>query len=298
MRGLFLFLKFSLAGAAAIGIRTDTADQCPGYSSINIIENAHSLTADLVLAGDACDLYGSDLRNLKLLVEYQTDNRLHVIIHDANEEVYQVPETVLPRPSSSPKASSSHRGNPAIRFDYQPQPFSFRVLRGDQILFDTTDTNIVFESQSLNLRAWLPDNPNLYGLGEHSDSLRLPTTSYTRTFWSRDTYGIPSNTNLYGNHPIYVDHRGDAGTHGVFFLNSNGMDIKIDTLYDGKQFLEYNTLGGVIDLYFLAGPTPKDVSMQYAEVVGLPAMQSYWALGACYDFGFQDERCSTTDCSF
>ncbi|KAJ5088564.1 alpha/beta-glucosidase agdC [Penicillium angulare] len=276
MRGLFLFLKFSLVGAAAIGIR-DSPDQCPGYNAINIIEHDNSLTADLVLAGDACDLYGSDLLNLKLLVEYQTDNRLHVIIHDADEEVYQVPESVLPRPGS--KTPGSHRDNPTIRFDYQPQPFSFRVLRGDQVLFDTANTNIVFENQFLHLRTWLPDNPNIYGLGEHSDSLRLPTTSYTRTLWSRDAYGIPSNTNLYGNHPIYVDHRGHAGTHGVFFLNSNGMDIKIDKLYDGRQFLEYNTLGGVIDLYFLAGPTPKDVSMQYAEIVGLPAMQSYWAFG-------------------
>lgn len=293
MRGLFLFLA-SLVGAAVIGPRADGPDQCPGYKAINIKEHDNSLMADLVLAGDACSLYGSDLVNLTLLVEYQTsefyvflssltislnkemlDDRLHVIIQDADENVYQVPESVLPRPATT----STHRDASVLSFDYQPEPFSFRILRGEEVLFDTTDTNIVFETQYLNLRTWLPDDPNLYGLGEHSDSLRMPTSGYTRTLWSRDAYGIPANSNLYGNHPIYVDHRGDKGTHGVFFLNSNGMDVKVDKSYDGRQFLEYNTLGGVLDFYFLAGPTPKDVSMQYSEVVGLPVMQSYWTFG-------------------
>lgn len=232
------------------------------------------------------------LKNDQLLT--CSDDRLHVIIYDADEDVYQVPASVVPRPSPN---GDHKRDQPSLRFDYQPDPFSFRVLRqsddGDeQVLFDTTDTNIIFESQYLNLRTWLPNDPNLYGLGEHTDSLRLPTTNYTRTLWSRDAYGVPSNTNLYGNHPVYFDHRGDAGTHGVFFLNSNGMDIKIDKTDDGRQFLEYNTLGGVLDFYFMAGPTPKDVAKQYSEVVGLPAMQAYWAFGVssgcCWYCDFQD----------
>lgn len=205
------------------------------------------------------------------------EERLHIIIYDPDEAIYQVPESVLPRP-----ASEGHFDSPNIQFSYETEPFSFKVLRDQDVLFDTSENNLVVETQYLNLRTWLPENPNIYGLGEHSDSLRLPSTNYTRTMWNRDAYGIPPNSNLYGTHPIYVDHRGDSGTHGVFFLNSNGMDIKIDKLDDGRQYLEYNTQGGVIDLYFLAGPTPKDVSKQYAEVVGFPAMQSYWSFGVCH----------------
>lgn len=202
------------------------------------------------------------------------------MISDADDEVYQVPETVLPRPNCH---GDWHKES-ALRFDYEPDPFSFKVLRGNQVLFDTSETNIIFQNQYLNLRTWLPDDPNLYGLGEHIDSLRLPTTNYTRTLWSRNAYGVPERTNLYSNHPIYLDHRGDAGTHGVFLLNSNGMDIKIDKTDDGRQYLEYNTIGGVFDFYFMAGPTPKDVSMQYADIVGLPAMQAYWSFGVCFVF--------------
>lgn len=97
--------------------------------------------------------------------------------------------------------------------------------------------------------------------------------------WARDSYGIPPGTNLYGQHPVYYDHRADKGTHGVFLLNSNGMDIKINNTAEAGQYLEYNTVGGVFDFYFLAGPSPSAVARQYSEVVGLPAMMPYWGLG-------------------
>lgn len=109
------------------------------------------------------------------------------------------------------------------------------------------------------------------------------------SLWSRDAYLVPPGTNLYGNHPIYFDHRGSDGTHGVFLRNSNGMDIKINNTAETGQYLEYNTLGGVLDFYFISGPTPKQVAVQYSEVVGKPAMQPYWGFGfhQCR-YGMQD----------
>ena len=207
-------------------------------------------------------------------------------IYDAAEEVYQVPTSVLPRPSSSniPPSKSD------LEFSMNHSPFSFTIKRRQtgEVLFDTSDHPIIFESQYLGVRTKLPNSPNLYGLGEHTDSFRLQTTNYTRTLWSRDAYGTPQDSNLYGNHPVYFDYRGSKGTHGVFLLNSNGMDIKIDVDSDG-QYLEYNTLGGVLDFYFLSGPNPKDVAMQYAQTVGNPVMMPYWGMGFhnCR-YGYQD----------
>jgi len=57
------------------------------------------------------------------------------------------------------------------------------------------------------------------------------------------------------------------------------MDIKINNTGSTGQYLEYNTLGGVFDLYFLAGPTPKSVAQQYADTVGHSALMPYWGLG-------------------
>jgi alpha-glucosidase len=38
-------------------------------------------------------------------------------------------------------------------------------------------------------------------------------------------------------------------------------------------------LGGVIDLYFLAGPRPFEVARQYSEITQKAAMMPYWGLG-------------------
>jgi hypothetical protein len=51
---------------------TSTIADCPGYVAYNIAKTETSLTADLRLAGAACNVYGNDILELKLLVEYQT----------------------------------------------------------------------------------------------------------------------------------------------------------------------------------------------------------------------------------
>lgn len=190
------------------------------------------------------------------------------MIYDKDEEVYQVPDFVVPRPSGSISSDAS-----LLDISVEEQPFSFTITRksNDEVLFSTKGSNIVFESQYLRLRTSLPDNPSLYGLGEHTDSLRLPTSNYIRTLWARDAGAVPLNTNLYGTHPVYFEHRADSGlSHGVLLLNSNGMDVKINN--DNGQYLEYNTIGGVIDLYFMAGPRPFDVSREYSEITKKAAM--------------------------
>ena len=71
-------------------------------------------------------------------------------------------------------------------------------------------------------------------------------------------------------------------------LNSNGMDLNINSDSAG-QYLEYNMIGGVIDLYILAGPGPVDVARQYSDVIGQPTMMPYWGFGfhQCR-YGMQD----------
>ena len=99
---------------------------------------------------------------------------------------HQVPTSVFPRPKSKniPAARSQ------LEFKYKTTPFSFQVIRKSdkEVLFDTTNQPIVFEEQYLRIATSLPANANLYGLGEHTSSFRLPTQNYTRTLWNRDSY--------------------------------------------------------------------------------------------------------------
>ena len=284
-----------IVSSAAAFAGVTSAVSCPGYTAQNVSQTATGLVAHLKLAGPACDVYGYDLDDLVLQVEYQTSKnrnhistnsankeqatRLHVQIYDSAQEVYQVPSTVLDPPKGSNVTSSQASD---LSFSYTSSPFSFAVTRksNNETIFNTQGSDLIFESQYLRLRTSLPQSPNIYGLGEDTDAFRRNTTNYTRTLWSRDAYEIPAGTNLYGNHPIYFEHRADLNqTHGVFLFNSNGMDIKINNTEEEGQYLEYNTLGGIVDLYFLAGPGPLDVAQQYSEVVGKPVEMPYWSLG-------------------
>ena len=48
-------------------------NDCPGYTASKVMTTDSSLTADLTLASlPGCNVYGEDIVNLKLLVEYQT----------------------------------------------------------------------------------------------------------------------------------------------------------------------------------------------------------------------------------
>ena len=69
-----LLLVTSLAytsAAASVG-------SCPGYVASNLVQSDTAFTADLKLAGPACNAYGQDLTDLRLDVEYQTGKLLSV----------------------------------------------------------------------------------------------------------------------------------------------------------------------------------------------------------------------------
>jgi hypothetical protein len=53
--------------------------QCPGYIASHVHSTASGITADLRLAGEPCNIYGNDLRNLRFKAEYQTGIDLIVL---------------------------------------------------------------------------------------------------------------------------------------------------------------------------------------------------------------------------
>ncbi|KIM49885.1 glycoside hydrolase family 31 protein [Hebeloma cylindrosporum] len=284
-----LFLTAVAASVSAIQVDPSVLDACPGYSATNIKTRRDGLTADLVLLPNPCNVFGDDIQKLSLSVIYETGNRIHLKITDPSVERYEVPESVLPRPKSK---ATTNAHSAAIQFNYTSSPFSFSIYRAStrEVLFTTAGHPLIFEPQYLRVKTKLPSNPNIYGLGEHTNPFHLPTDNTTLTLWSRDAFGLPTGTNLYGNHPVYFEHR-NTGTHGVLLLNSNGMDVKLTKDDSGESALEYNVIGGVLDFYFFAGSEadPTQVARQYAEVAGLPAEVPYWSLGfhQCR-FGYQN----------
>ena len=141
----------------------------------------------------------------------------------------------------------------------------------------------MFENQFIEFITQLPENYNISGLGEHIHGLRLQP-GLVATNWDADVQD-PVDRNMYGTHPFYIEQRykqphGPNGpttsqSHGVFFRNSHGLEAIL-----GNDTLTWRAIGGSIQLYFMDGPTPADVTAQFVGgVTGLPAMQQYWTFG-------------------
>lgn len=76
MKGLVAAGYLIASASAAAGLVTRDAATCPGYKATNVkTEQGSIVSADLTLAGAACNVYGTDLDNLVLQVEYETGMR-------------------------------------------------------------------------------------------------------------------------------------------------------------------------------------------------------------------------------
>ncbi|KAL5314408.1 hypothetical protein ACEPPN_018834 [Leptodophora sp. 'Broadleaf-Isolate-01'] len=278
-------------------------DVCPGYTASNVVRTPYGLTALLSIAGDACNVYGTDVDALNLTVEYQSADRLHVeitptYIGSSNSSWFILPEALVEKPTIDADATSTIPDND-LNFIWSNDPtFSFTIIRqstGD-VLFSTTGTKLVFENQFIEFASSLPENYNLYGMGEVIHGLRMGN-NFTRTFWAADV-GDPIDYNLYSDHSFYLDTRyyevdkttGNltyaanatnatadyvSYSHGVYMRNSHGQEVLMR-----PSNITWRTLGGSIDLYFYAGPTQDKVTKAYqTSAIGLPAMQQYFTFG-------------------
>lgn len=166
----------------------DAQTVCPGYTASNVQQTASGFTASLSLAGDACNVYGTDIEALSLTVEYQRADRLHVAIVPThigaeNATQYLIPQGYLAEPEvEEPNVVSD------LEFSWTNDPsFGFEVTRKStkDVLFSTKGTRIVFENQFVEFKSALPKNYNLYGLGESVHGFRLGN-NYTKTYYAAD----------------------------------------------------------------------------------------------------------------
>ncbi|RWS18316.1 lysosomal alpha-glucosidase-like protein, partial [Leptotrombidium deliense] len=116
------------------------------------------------------------------------------------------------------------------------------------------------------------------GLAEHTTDLCIPTNERKLyTLFNRGDQPQENNTglNLYGFHPFYLAMEKDGSAHGVYFHNTNAMDIVVQP----GSTITYRTVGGRLDFFFVLGPKPDDVTSQYTTIVGRPFLPPYWSLG-------------------
>jgi hypothetical protein len=76
-----LALLRSVFGAAVARRQAaGNVNDCPGYSVSNLVNTDTGLTAKLTLAGPACNIYGRDVQDLRLLVNYDSGTSIVLLV--------------------------------------------------------------------------------------------------------------------------------------------------------------------------------------------------------------------------
>jgi alpha-glucosidase len=184
--------------------------KCPGYTAINVKHHNHGLTADLSLAGEACNVFGNDISDLSLEVSYQAKGRLNVRIQPQNISPANRSRFILGTEFVRLPEWDGHTSKPTsdLVFRWSNDPsFQFSVSRrhNNEKLFSTFGHVIVFEDQFIQLVTNMVDDYNVYGLAENIRDFRLGT-NYTQTLFNADAPNV-IDENSYGTHPFYQETR-------------------------------------------------------------------------------------------
>ncbi|PVU86323.1 hypothetical protein BB561_006744 [Smittium simulii] len=266
-----LFSISSLVASASAAAYPVSKATCPGYKKASYpqVENG-VYSVELTLAGPPCNIYGNDIKDLKLSITNTKGNNIRILIEDKDKKQYQISDDIVvvnrnPKNNNFADLEINHTVDPKTGF-------GFKITRGDEVIFDTTGHPLIFEDQYLELTSSIADNANIYGMGESADYFRRDSNNSTKTLWARDA-ATPLKENVYGAHSIYMEKR-NGKFHGAYLHNSHGMDIVL-----ANNTIQYRVLGGVIDLNVFGGPSAYDVINAYTELVGRPHPLPYWTLG-------------------
>ncbi|KAH3916689.1 alpha-glucosidase [Parastagonospora nodorum] len=263
----------------------DAQELFPGYKAVNVVTSDNTIAADLSLGGTACNVYGNEISDLVLEVQYQNVAQVNIKIYpkyiaQSNRFLYILDESLSPSGSISPGCTVN---NSDLTFEWTNDPtFQFKVTRAQtgEAIFDTYGQKIVFEDQFLELVTNMVPEYNIYGLPEAiRGSFRLPN-QYTQTFWNQynDMNDQPIDANMHSTHPVFLETHygnGSSKSHVVYGRNLHGQEwlLRPDRVI-------YRTIGGSFDFYFFSGPSPTEaLAQQQLGVIGTPVMQPYWALG-------------------
>ncbi|KAM4733137.1 neutral alpha-glucosidase AB isoform 3-T3 [Anableps anableps] len=138
----------------------------------------------------------------------------------------------------------------------------------------------------------LPGVEHVYGIPEHADTLKLKTTDSGDPYrlYNLDVfqYELYNPMALYGAVPVMLAHNAQRTT-GIFWLNAAETWVDISSNTAGKtvfgKMLDYVqgssetpqtdvrwiSESGIIDVFLMLGPTPRDVFSQYASLTGTQA---------------------------
>ncbi|MCX7636722.1 MAG: glycoside hydrolase family 31 protein [Cyclobacteriaceae bacterium] len=154
-----------------------------------------------------------------------------------------------------------------------------------RVSVSTTDGRIINQDDESFGTGWigeqvttykkLQDNEIFIGLGEKTGPLNRKGQGYTN--WNTDAFAYHGGTDpLYCSIPFYIGiHHGLA--YGIFFDNSHKTFFNFGA--SNNRFASFSADSGVMDYYFIYGPTVADILREYTGLTGRMPLPPVWSLG-------------------
>ncbi|KAH3903368.1 related to Glucosidase 2 subunit alpha [Saccharomycodes ludwigii] len=158
-----------------------------------------------------------------------------------------------------------------------PEEFSFKSFKDA-----STSDKIPFGPEAIALDFTFENNvTNVYGIPEHSSSLRLKETTDDEPYrlFNTDVFKYPLNSTnpSYGAIPFMFGVSPDSAT-GIFW--NNAADTRIDIKYDNTSTLtHWMSESGTLDFIIICGDGPQDVIGSFTDVTGKPALPLLSSIG-------------------
>ncbi|XP_057213820.1 neutral alpha-glucosidase AB isoform X1 [Triplophysa rosa] len=152
---------------------------------------------------------------------------------------------------------------------------------------------------SISLDFSLPGVEHVFGIPEHTDTLKLKNTDGSDPYrlYNLDVfqYELHNPMALYGSVPVLISHSTER-TMGLFWLNAAETWVDISTSSAGQTMfgkmldfvhgsseapqtdVRWMSESGIIDVFIMLGPKPTDVFTQYASLTGTQSFPPLSAL--------------------
>jgi alpha-glucosidase (family GH31 glycosyl hydrolase) len=148
-------------------------------------------------------------------------------------------------------------------------------------IVNTIGQTLIFADKYIQMDLLLPTQ-RIYGLGDRHHEFLLSEGAYTmwtsgQAGWYDDGRG---RGGLSGAHPFVLYETKVAGVFaGLYFRNSNAMSPVIKFNQDGTTTFSFITIGGQIEVYFIAQGSAHSVIQTYQTMVTFSRLPPFWALG-------------------
>jgi alpha-D-xyloside xylohydrolase len=176
------------------------------------------------------------------------------------------------------------------------------ITEGETFLLDISAQGKQLTSVGAKGTAWMNHNGDpfiniqlnlavgelVYGLGEHFTP--FVKNGQVIDIWNED--GGTASEQAYKNIPFYMTNRG----YGVFINHTGKVSLEIGTEVVDK--VQISVPGEELEIFFIYGPTPREIIKRYTDFLGKPARVPEWSFGLWLSTSFTTNYDEATVNSF